>query len=208
MGQAPPPRKRLSAVAGAVRRGVLGMPGVRELINAQMIAGRVETLAAEIAAAWPGPEPKRIILVAVLKGSFVFAADLMRALARNGAGVRVEFLWLASYGLGTKSSRDVRLKGPLPEGIAGRPVLLIDDVLDTGHSLRRARDLLLEQGAAPVKICVLIDKPARREVEVTADYVGFTVPNCFVVGYGIDRAEEHRELPYVGAVEDEISGRQ
>jgi hypoxanthine phosphoribosyltransferase len=120
----------------------------------------------------------------------VFVADLARALDGVGCHPRVEFITLSSYGCGRESAGAVRLIGELPEGVAGRAVLLVDDVADTGRSLAFARDLLLGQGAARVWICALVDKPSRREVEIAVDFTGFTVGDRFVVGYGIDYAEQ------------------
>lgn len=167
------------------------------LIEEAALAARMETLAAEIAAAMPG----EFTLVALLKGAFVFAADLTRALGRAGCRPRVEFMQLSSYGSGTVSSGVVQLHGPTPEGLAGRPVLLVDDIADSGRSLAFARRQILDGGASAVRVCALLDKPSRRVVEVPVDFVGFTVEDVFVVGYGIDYAEHHRELPFVGLVE-------
>jgi hypoxanthine phosphoribosyltransferase len=170
---------------------------VSKLIDEGQIARRVTQLAHEIAAAVPG----ELTVVGLLKGSFVFVADLIRAFDRVGLAPRVDFVRLSSYGHRKESSGAVRLIGEPPADLAGRQVLLVDDVLDTGRSLAFARDLLAATGASRVWICVLVDKPSRREVEVTADFVGFTVGDRFVVGYGIDYAENHRQLPYIGAVD-------
>ena len=173
------------------------MPTVRKLHDEAEIEKRVSELAGAIA----GALPKDFIVVCVLKGGFVFAADLVRALDRAGRTPEIEFIRLGSYGMGTESASAVNLIGGPPKGVKGRAVLLVDDIADTGRSLLRACELLAEAGAAKVWTCVLADKPARREVEVTPDFVGFTVPNAFVVGYGIDLAEKYRQLPYLGVVE-------
>ncbi|MGQ9365754.1 hypoxanthine phosphoribosyltransferase [Azospirillum sp. ST 5-10] len=167
------------------------------LIEEAAIARRLDELAAEIAGVMPGD----LAMVALLKGSFVFAADLVRALGRAGAAPRVDFLRISSYGIGTESSGTVRVLGPLPEDLAGRPVLLVDDIADSGRTLDAVRRLLLDAGAAEVRICALLDKPSRRVVPVPVDFVGFTVEDVFVVGYGIDWAERYRHLPFVGQVE-------
>jgi hypoxanthine phosphoribosyltransferase len=173
------------------------MATVTMLFDERRIARRVEALAAEIAKVLP----REVVLVVVLKGAFVFAADLMRALDRAGLILRVDFMRLSSYGNSTESSGMVRAVGPIPDDVSGRDVLLVDDIVDTGRSLAAARSLLLERGAAAVSNCVLLDKPSRREVEVEPDFVGFTIDDVFVVGYGIDFAEQHRHLPYIGTID-------
>ena len=173
------------------------MASVRNLFSESRIATRVEELADAIAAAMP-PE---IVLVGVLKGCFVFAADLVRALARRGVAVQVEFIRLSSYGLGRESTGRVHIVGPVPESLAGKPVLLLDDIVDTGHTLAYAAPLLAEHGAARVWTCVLVDKPSRREVDFAPDFIGFEVPDVFIVGYGIDYAERHRERPDIGTID-------
>ena len=139
-------------------------------------------------------------VVGLLKRSFVFVADLVRALDRAGRHPRVDFITFSSYGLGRESSGCVRLVGAPPEDIAGRAVLLVDDVADSGRSLAFARDLLLNLGPSEGRSCALLDKPARRAVAVPLDFIGFTVADVFVAGYGIDHAEHYRHLPYLGAI--------
>ncbi len=169
---------------------------VVSLIGAAEIAARVETLADEIAADY-GTD---LVMVPVLKGAFVFAADLMRALGRRGAAVRIEFLRLASYGAATESSGRVSVIGPAPE-VAGARVLVVEDVLDTGRSACSAVELMHQAGAAEVRLCALLDKPSRRVEQASGDYIGFVIPDRFVVGYGIDWNERYRERPDVAAVE-------
>ena len=140
-------------------------------------------------------------IVGVLKGSFILVADLVRALDALGRRPRVAFIRLSSYGVAKKSAGEVRLAGAAPAGIAGRKVLLVDDIVDTGRTLVYARELLQAQGAQDVWTCSLVDKPSRREVAFTADFVGFEVPDIFIVGYGIDYAENYRHLPYIGRVD-------
>ena len=173
------------------------MATVTSLFDEQRIAQRVEALAAEIAKSLP----RELVLVVVLKGAFVFAADLMRALDRAGLILRVNFLRLSSYGQAKESSGVVQPVGPLPEDLGGRDVLVVDDIADTGRSLVAARSLLLARGPATVSTCVLLDKPSRREVEFAPDFVGFTIGDVFVVGYGIDFAEQYRHLPYIGTLD-------
>ncbi len=170
---------------------------VTMLFDAAEIARRVGALAPEICRAIADD----FTIVALLKGAFVFVADLARALDGVGRHPRVEFITLSSYGCGRESAGAVRLIGELPAGVARRAVLLVDDVADTGRSLAFARDLLLGQGAARVWICALVDKPGRREVEIAVDFTGFSVGDRFVVGYGIDYAEQYRHLPYIGALD-------
>ena len=173
------------------------MDTVTKLFDERRIAERVEALAAEIAKSLP----HELMLVVVLKGGFVFAADLMRALNRAGLILRVDFMRLSSYGHAKQSSGVVRPLGPIPDDVAGRDVLVVDDIVDTGWSLVAARSLLLSRGAATISTCALLDKPSRREVEMEPDFVGFTIDDVFVVGYGIDFAEQHRHLPYIGKID-------
>jgi hypoxanthine phosphoribosyltransferase len=172
------------------------MTAIRRLFDEQEVARRVEAVAAEINAV----VPRDIVLVGVLKGSFVFTADLIRALDRGGLRPEVEFLRLSSYGSGKESSGDVRLIGEPPRGIGGRVALLIDDIADTGRSFTYALTVLERCGVTRVWTCALIDKPSRREVEFVPDFIGFTVGDVFVVGYGIDYAEAYRHLPYIGSL--------
>ena len=173
------------------------MTGVRRLFDEAAIAGRVRDLAREIAETLP----REFTVVGLLKGSFVFVADLVRALHPLGLAPRVEFVRLSSYGCGRECSGEIRLVGDVPAGIDGRQVLLVDDVVDSGHTFAYAKSLLLEHGAERIVTCALIDKPGRREADITADLVGFTVPDVFIVGYGIDYAEQYRSLPYLGTID-------
>jgi hypoxanthine phosphoribosyltransferase len=166
------------------------------LIAADEIAVRVTQMAEDIVAGL-GPD---LVMVVVLKGAFVFAADLLRALSRAGGRPKVEFVRLSSYGNSRTSRGQVTRIGELPD-VAGQRVLVVDDVLDTGFSATYAVDAFRQSGAAEVRLCVLLDKPARRQVEVTADHIGFPVPDRFVVGYGIDYAERWRELPYIAVLD-------
>jgi len=138
------------------------------------------------------------LVVVVLKGAFVFAADLIRMLS---IPVEVEFVRLESYGKATVSSRQVRLTSEIGRSIEGRRVLVVEDIIDTGWSLSFLLDYLEDRGAADIKVCALIDKPARREVDVKADFLGFVVPNVFIVGYGIDYDESYRSLPNICTLE-------
>jgi hypoxanthine phosphoribosyltransferase len=173
------------------------MERIRTLISEAEIAARVEALAAEIARR----SPDDLVIVGLLKGAAVFVADLARALYRAGARPGIEFLRLSSYGFAKESSGDVRLVGDLPTDLAGRRVLLVDDIVDTGRSIAHAAVLLRQCGIGELWTCALLDKPESREVEVAVDFVGFTIDDVFVVGYGTDYAEKYRYLPYIGIVE-------
>ena len=166
-------------------------------ISSAEIAARIEEMARDIRATL-GDET---MIVPVLTGSFVFAADLIRALARAGADWPLDFITLSSYGKGSESSGAVRIVRDLVIPVEGRDVLLVDDILDTGRTLTAARQMLLQRGARSVRLCALLDKPSRRVVAVEADFVGFSVPNEFLVGYGLDHAGRHRGLSYIGVVE-------
>jgi hypoxanthine phosphoribosyltransferase len=169
---------------------------VSKLFDEAEIVLRVEVLAGEIVRAL-GPE---FVAIGVLKGSFVFLADLVRALARAGAMPNIEFMRLASYGQKKESSGEVLLLGDVSRDFGGRAVLLVDDIVDTGLSMAYGRRLLTERHASSVRTCALLDKPSRRQVDVAIDHVGFEIPDVFVVGYGIDYAERYRELPFIGEV--------
>jgi hypoxanthine phosphoribosyltransferase len=175
---------------------------VELLYSAGEIATRVAELAGAIAADL-GREPT---IVAILKGSFVFSADLMRALHAEGVHPRIDFMMLSSYGAGTESSGTVRVLRDVTDDVAGRPVLLVDDILESGRTLSFARQRLLEQGAARVEVAVLLEKPGKRKAEIDARFVGFRTPDLFVVGYGLDYAHYYRELPYIGVVKQEGGG--
>lgn len=176
------------------------MPVVRgknidPLFTAEQIDERNRAMAAEIAS---GPV-KDLLVIAVLKGSFIFAADLIRALHHTGLAPEVEFITLSSYGAGTES-KGVRIVKDIDSDVAGRDVLLIDDILESGRTLLFAKQLLMERGARNVTIAVLLDKSVKRQEKLEADYVGFECPDYFVVGYGMDVAYAFRELPFVGVV--------
>jgi hypoxanthine phosphoribosyltransferase len=174
--------------------------GLKPLIDEQTLTRRVEEMAREIASKCEGVG--ELVVVGLLKGAFVFMADLVRAMARHGVRQRLGFVHARSYGSETVSTGEVRLGRDLDLDVAGRTVLLLDDILDTGHTLSIATRYLEEAGAARVITAVLLDKPSRREIPVEADHVGFQVPDRFVVGYGIDYAESYRFLPYVAVVEE------
>ena len=173
------------------------MGGIRILFSAAEIAKRVEALAAEIASRLPAD----FVIMGILKGAVVFVADLARALDQAGARPEIEFIRLSSYGSAKESSGRVQLLGESPTGLAGRPVLLVDDIVDTGRSIAYAAAQLRRHRIGGLWTCALLDKPQRREVQVAIDFVGFAIGDEFVVGYGTDHAERYRHLPYIGLVE-------
>jgi hypoxanthine phosphoribosyltransferase len=148
-----------------------------------------------------GQLPPDTLVVSVLKGSFVFAADLIRALSRAGADWSMDFLTLSSYGEGTETTGRVKIVRDIVDDVRNRDVLLIDDILESGFTLSFARNLMKERGAHRVWVCTLLDKPHKRRTELKADFVGFEAGDEFVVGYGLDWAHRFRGLPYIGVVE-------
>lgn len=172
-------------------------PTVSVRFSAAEIATRVDEMAADLASKL-APDT---LVVSVLKGSFVFAADLIRALSRAGADWSMDFLTLSSYGTGTETSGRVKVVRDIVDDVRGRDVLLVDDILESGLTLSFAKKLLLERGARRVSICTLLDKPDKRRADLQADFVGFRAGDEFLVGYGLDWAHRFRGLPYIGVVE-------
>jgi hypoxanthine phosphoribosyltransferase len=168
----------------------------RLLLSAEQIASRVTELGAEIHAKIPAGT---VTVVAVLRGAFIFVADLVRAIPRD---IRCDFLGVRSYGAATETSGVVQITSDLSLPVEGQHVLLVEDIVDTGLTLRFLLDTLQTRGPASLSVCTLLNKPSRRRVEVPVDFVGFEIPDHFVVGYGLDMAQKHRALPYVGVVED------
>ena len=168
---------------------------VDELISAKAIAARVEALAKEISAFYADTE--KLVVVGHLRGSFIFIADLVREIHLP---VEVDFLEASSYGNSTVSSKEVRILKDLRGEIAGRDVLVVEDIIDTGHTLKHVLEILETRHPRRVEVCALLNKPSRREVDVQAKWVGFDIPDRFVVGYGIDYAQRNRNLPHIGAV--------
>ena len=168
---------------------------IDELISAKSIAARVETLARDITQHYSGTD--KLIVVGLLRGSFVFIADLVREL---DLPVEVDFLEASSYGDGMESSREVRILKDLRGEIAGRDVLVVEDIVDTGFTLSHVVRLLQSREPKRLEVCALLDKPTRREVDIRATWTGFVIPDEFVVGYGIDFAQRNRNLPFIGKV--------
>jgi hypoxanthine phosphoribosyltransferase len=167
------------------------------LFSAEQIRQRIEAMASEIARDYGHTD---LIAVAVLKGSFIFLADLARLLSSQGVHLAIDFIALSSYGSGTSSAGEVAIRQDLVVSVARHPVLLVDDILDTGFTLQTASRLLIEKGASEVRTCVLLDKPSRRQVPMTAHYVGFQIDDVFAVGYGLDYDSRYRHLPYLASL--------
>lgn len=177
------------------------LSNIRLLYSAAEIDTQVKRLAAAIAADHKGMD--NLMIVALLKGSFVFAADLVRALHAEGCNPEIDFMTLSSYGKNTESSGEVTVNRDLNEDVSGKHVIVIDDILESGNTLTYATNLLRERGAESAHICVLLEKPSKRAkgIDITPDYVGITIADEFVIGYGLDHANKYRELPYIGVVE-------
>ena len=168
---------------------------IEEMISAKAIAARVEALAKEIESFFSDTD--KLVVVGLLRGSFVFIADLVREI---DLPLEIDFLEVSSYGNSTESSREVRILKDLRGEIEGRDVLVVEDIVDTGHTLRHVLDILATRHPRRMEVCALLDKPSRREIDVKARWTGFEIPDKFVVGYGIDYAQRNRNLPYIGAV--------
>ena len=168
---------------------------VNTLLSTEQIAARVRDLGAQITKDYEG---RRLVLVSVLKGSFIFTADLCRAIDTQ---LRIEFLGVRSYGEGTSTSGVVQITQDLSRPIEGEDVLIVEDIVDTGLTIAHLLELFHTRHPASIKVCSLLHKPARTKVEVPIDYLGFTIEDRFVVGYGLDWAERYRNLPFIGVVE-------
>ena len=168
---------------------------IEQLISAKSIAARIEELALEIQKQFSDTE--KLIVVGLLRGSFVFIADLVREL---DLPVEVDFLEASSYGNFTESSKEVRILKDLRGEIKNRDVLVVEDIVDTGHTINHVLQLLRTRSPKRIEVCALLDKPSRREVDVKGTWTGFEIPDEFVVGYGIDYAQRNRNLPYIGKV--------
>ncbi len=168
------------------------------LLSAEQLAERVGEIAAAISDDYPDPT-QPLLLIGVLKGAAIFLADLIRKIERP---VEFDFVAVSSYGAATQSSGEVRVLKDLEAPVAGKDVLIVEDILDTGLTLRFSYlvETLRARHARSVTVCVLLDKPSRRRVEIEIGYRGFVIPDQFVVGYGMDYAERYRNLPYVGVV--------
>ncbi len=168
---------------------------IDKMISADKIKNRVIELGAEIEKDYKGKGD--IILVGLLRGSVVFLADLAREINLEA---KIDFMVVSSYGDSMESSREVRINKDLEEDIRDKNVIIIEDIIDTGYTLDKVIDYLQLKSPSSLEICTLLDKPERREVSVDVKYVGFKIPDVFVIGYGIDYAQKHRNLPYIGKV--------
>jgi len=169
-------------------------PDLKVLIPTNKLQERIRQLGEEIAHDYAGRRPE---LICVLKGAMVFLSDLMRAIDLN---LSIDYIAVSSYGKGVKSSGEVKIIKDLDEPLHGRDIILVEDILDTGLTLNYLVNSFRARGATSIKIATLLNKPERRKVDVQADYVGFDIPDEFVVGYGLDYAERYRNLPYIGVV--------
>jgi hypoxanthine phosphoribosyltransferase len=170
----------------------------RILITEEELQNRIAELAKTISADYEGTVP---VFVGVLKGVVHFFTDFV---TKTPLPCEYDFLAVSSYGRGTVSSGVINMQKDLSSSIEGRHVVILEDILDTGHTLKFVKEHLLSKKPASLKICTLLDKPERRQADITADYVGFTIPNEFVVGYGLDYREIYRNLPYIGILKPEV----
>ena len=172
----------------------------RVLFSEEQLKARVAEIAAQIDNDYAGKAP---LLVSVLRGSFVFMADLVRNIHLP---CTVDFMAVSSYGAGTSSSGQVKIIKDLSEHIEGKDVIVVEDILDSGNTLSYLLQLLQARKPASVRLCTLLDKPSRRVKDVAVDYSGFSIPDYFVVGYGLDYAEKYRNLPYIGVLKPSVYG--
>ena len=170
----------------------------RILISEEELQARIKELGQQLAADYQDKEP---IFIGVLKGVVNFFKDMVTA---TPIRCQYEFMATSSYGSGTSSTGNVRLLKDISTDIKGRHVIILEDILDSGLTLKFVKERLLSMGPASLKICTLLDKPERRKVDIYADYIGFTVPNEFVVGYGLDYDEFYRNLPFIGVLKPEV----
>lgn len=164
------------------------------LYTEEELRRRVKELGCQITADYAGREP---LLISVLRGAYIFMADLTRSINLD---VTVDFMSVSSYGAGTVSSGQVEIKKDLSASIEGKDLIIVEDILDSGNTLYYLLDVLRARKPASIRLCTLMDKPGRRVKPIKADYVGFTIPDAFIVGYGLDYAEKYRNLPYVGVL--------
>ena len=170
------------------------------LFSQEQLQARVRELGAQITRDYAG---KEVAVAAILRGSYVFMADLTRAIELP---ITVDFMSVSSYGSGTSSSGQVEIKKDLSDPIEGKELLIVEDILDSGNTLYYLSDVLRARKPASIRICTLLDKPDRRAKPIRADYVGFAIPDAFVVGYGLDYDEKYRNLPYIGILKPSVYG--
>ncbi len=169
----------------------------KQLFTREQIQTRIHTLIDEIAA---NSDAENLVMIGILRGSFIFLADLVRGFEQHKIHPRIDFISLSSYGAGTESSGSVKIMHDISENLVGADVVVVDDILDSGRTLAFALELFLERGARSVRTCVMLDKQTERAVDLEADHVGFLVEDLFVVGYGLDYDNHYRELPYIAEV--------
>jgi len=180
--------------------GMMDQDILKVLYTEEQIAERIKTMGEQMYEDFKGRDP---LFVSVLRGAFVFMADIVRACQVK---CDVEFIAVSSYGNGTTSSGVVQITHDIQQDISGRELIIIEDILDSGNTLNFLKQYFLTKGAKSVTICTLLDKPGRRAKAITADYIGFVVPDEFVVGYGLDYAQKYRNLPYIGILKPEVYG--
>jgi len=173
---------------------------MRILISASQIKQRVEELGAQLSEDYRG---KDLVIICVLKGAVVFLADLLRTLSIT---VELDFIKASSYGKNTESSGVIQIIQNITTDIQHKDVLIVEDIIDTGNTLNFLKERLLSQNPSSLKICTLLNKPARRKNPIPIEYIGFEIPNCFVVGYGLDHDEKYRNLPYIAIPDWESEG--
>ena len=171
---------------------------LKTLVSEEELREKVAELGRQISHDYEG---KSLLLVSVLKGSVVFMADLMRAIT---IPARIDFMSVSSYGSGTKSRGVVKIVKDLDIPLEGYDLLIVEDILDSGNTLSYLKEILSSRGPKSIRICTLLDKPERRTADIAADYVGFAVPDEFVVGYGLDYEEKYRNLPFIGVLKPEV----
>jgi hypoxanthine phosphoribosyltransferase len=170
------------------------------LFSEEQLDRRVREIAAQIEKDYEG---KEIMLISVLRGSFVFMADLCR---RIDLPCTLDFMSVSSYGKGTSSSGQVQITKDLSSDISGKHIIVVEDILDSGNTLSYLLKLLEQRNPASIRLCTLLDKPDRRVKQVEVHYTGFSIPDAFVVGYGLDYAEKYRNMPYIGILKPEVYG--
>lgn len=168
---------------------------VKEMLSEEELSTRIRELGQQISKDYEGEE---VFLVCILKGAAFFACELAK---RITVPVTIDFMATSSYGSGTVSSGEVQIKKDLDLGVEGKNVIIVEDIIDSGNTLNYLSGLFKDRKAKSVKMCAMLDKPERREVDVPMDYIGFTIPDAFVVGYGLDYDQKYRNLPYIGVVE-------
>lgn len=178
------------------------MDGVTVLLSEEEISQRLDSLATEIDEYYKNIGVDEVIVVCILKGSLVFTADLIRKMKTNSI---LDFLRVSSYN-GTMSTGNIEFKNDLSEDITGKHLLIVEDIIDTGNTLKCVIEKLWEREPKSIKLCSFLDKPARRTVKLQGDFIGFSIPDQFVVGYGLDYDEKYRNLPFLGLLKPEVYG--